>query len=147
MDASTIDLCLAAFPWASFRRTKGAIKLHVGLDQAGHLPTFISVTDGKAGQTRICARAAAILANLHALAETDPEALSSADFLILMVNSLAARAGRGESTTLDPRQVSILVDGAVELLDQAAAAALDEEAERAAVLEQELASRKSATLH
>ena len=98
-------------------------------------------------QTRIRARAAAILANLHALAEMDPETLSSADFLILMVNSLAARAGRGESTTLDPRQVSILVDGAVELLDQAAAAALDEEAERAAVLERELASRKSATLH
>ena len=98
-------------------------------------------------QTRIRARAAAILANLHALAETDPEALSSDDFLILMVNSLAARAGRGESTTLDPRQVSILVDGAVELLDQAAAASLDEEAERAAVLERELASRKSATLH
>ena len=37
IDASTIDLCLAAFPWASFRRTKGAIKLHIGLDQAGHL--------------------------------------------------------------------------------------------------------------
>ena len=37
VDASTIDLCLAAFPWASFRRTKGAIKLHVGVDQAGHL--------------------------------------------------------------------------------------------------------------
>ena len=100
-------------------------------------------------QTRIRARAAAILANLHALAETDPEALSSADFLILMVNSLAAlaaRAGRGESTTLDPRQVSILVDGAVELLDQAAAAALDAEDARAAVLERELASRVSAQL-
>ena len=95
-------------------------------------------------QTRIRARAAAILANLHALAETDPEALSSADFLILMVNS---RAGRGESTTLDPRQVSILVDGAVELLDQAAVAALDAEDARAAVLKRELASRKSATLH
>ena len=51
VDASTIDLCLAAFPWASFRRTKGAIKLHVGVDQAGHLPTFISVTDGKTGVT------------------------------------------------------------------------------------------------
>ena len=98
-------------------------------------------------QTQIRARAAAMLAELQRLAETDPERLSSADFLILMVNSLAARAGRGESTTLDPRQVSILVDGAVELLDQAAAAALDEEAERAAVLERELASRKSATLH
>ena len=32
IDATTIDVCLAAFPWASFRRTKGAIKLHVGLD-------------------------------------------------------------------------------------------------------------------
>ena len=53
MDASTIDLCLAAFPWASFRRTKGAIKLHVGLDQAGHLPTFISVTDGKTGDVTV----------------------------------------------------------------------------------------------
>ena len=53
VDASTIDLCLAAFPWASFRRTKGAIKLHVGLDQAGHLPTFISVTDGKAGDVTV----------------------------------------------------------------------------------------------
>ena len=47
VDASTIDLCLSVFPWASFRRTKGAIKLHVGLDQAGHLPSFLSVTDGK----------------------------------------------------------------------------------------------------
>ncbi len=53
VDASTIDLCLAAFPWASFRRTKGAIKLHVGLDQAGHLPSFLSVTDGKAGDVTV----------------------------------------------------------------------------------------------
>ena len=38
VDASTIDLCLAAFPWASFRRTKGAIKLHVGLDAVQSMP-------------------------------------------------------------------------------------------------------------
>ena len=38
---------------ASFRRTKGAIKLHVGVDQAGHLPTFISVTDGKTGDVTV----------------------------------------------------------------------------------------------
>ena len=81
-------------------------------------------------QTRIRARGAAMLADLRRLVDTDPARLSSADFLILMVNSLASRAARGESTTLDPRQVSILVDGAVELLDQAAAAALDEDAER-----------------
>ena len=44
VDSSTIDLCLAAFPWASFRRTKAAVKLHVGLDQAGQLPSFVSIT-------------------------------------------------------------------------------------------------------
>ena len=53
VDASTIDLCLAVFPWASFRRTKAAVKLHVGLDQAGHLPSFVSVTDGKTGDVTV----------------------------------------------------------------------------------------------
>ena len=52
VDATTIDLCLAVFPWASFRRTKAAIKLHIGLDQAGHLPSFVSVTEGKTGDVK-----------------------------------------------------------------------------------------------
>jgi len=47
LDASTIDLCLSVFPWAHFRKTKGAINLHVGLDHEGYLPTFVSMTDGK----------------------------------------------------------------------------------------------------
>ena len=47
LDASTIDLCLAVFPWAEFRTTKGAIKLHVGLNHDGYLPEFVTVTDGK----------------------------------------------------------------------------------------------------
>jgi putative transposase len=47
LDATTIDLCLSAFPWADFRTTKGAIKLHVGLNHAGYLPEFVSITDGK----------------------------------------------------------------------------------------------------
>jgi hypothetical protein len=47
LDASTIDLCLSAFPWADFRTTKGAIKLHIGLNHAGHLPEFVTITDGK----------------------------------------------------------------------------------------------------
>ena len=47
LDASTIDLCLTAFPWADFRTTKGAIKLHVGLNHAGYLPEFVTITDGK----------------------------------------------------------------------------------------------------
>ena len=47
LDASTINLCLAAFPWATFRQKKGAIKLHVGLDADGYLPEFVDVTNGK----------------------------------------------------------------------------------------------------
>ena len=47
LDATTIDLCLSVFPWAEFRSTKGAIKLHVGLNHSGYLPEFVTVTDGK----------------------------------------------------------------------------------------------------
>jgi len=43
------DLCLSVFPWAEFRTTKGAIKLHVGLNHSGHIPEFVTVTDGKVG--------------------------------------------------------------------------------------------------
>lgn len=47
LDATHIDLCLAVFDWAEYSTTKGAIKVHVGLDHAGHLPSFVRVTDGK----------------------------------------------------------------------------------------------------
>ena len=47
LDSTTIDLCLQLFPWARFRRTKGAIKLHTLLDLRGSIPTFISISDGK----------------------------------------------------------------------------------------------------
>jgi len=47
LDASTIDLCLSVFPWATFRQTKAAIKLHTLLDLRGNIPTFIHITDGK----------------------------------------------------------------------------------------------------
>jgi hypothetical protein len=47
LDASTIDLCLSAFPWAEFRSTKGTVKLHVGLNHRGYLPEFVTITDGK----------------------------------------------------------------------------------------------------
>jgi hypothetical protein len=45
-DASVIDLCLSVFPWAKFRRTKGAIKLHALLDHDGHIPSFVRITTG-----------------------------------------------------------------------------------------------------
>lgn len=47
LDATTIDLCLSMFPWANFRRAKGAIKLHTLLDLRGNIPTFIHISDGK----------------------------------------------------------------------------------------------------
>ena len=53
MDATTIDLCLSMFPWAQFRRTKGAIKLHTLLDLRGNIPTFIHISDGKEHEVNI----------------------------------------------------------------------------------------------
>ena len=47
LDASTIDLCLSVFPWALFRATKSAVKLHTLLDLRGNIPTFIHISDGK----------------------------------------------------------------------------------------------------
>ena len=47
LDASTIDLCLSLFPWARFRRSKSAVKLHTLLDLRGNIPSFIWITDGK----------------------------------------------------------------------------------------------------
>jgi IS4 transposase len=47
LDSTTIDLCLELFPWAKFRRTKAAIKLHTLIDVRGSIPTFIHITDGK----------------------------------------------------------------------------------------------------
>jgi hypothetical protein len=47
LDASTIDLCLSMFPWARFRRTKGAVKLHALLNLQGNIPEFILISDGK----------------------------------------------------------------------------------------------------
>lgn len=47
LDSTTIDLCLSLFPWARFRRTKGAIKLHTLMNLRGSIPEFILISDGK----------------------------------------------------------------------------------------------------
>jgi hypothetical protein len=47
LDATTIDLCLSMFPWARFRTTKAAVKLHTLLDLRGSIPSFIHISDGK----------------------------------------------------------------------------------------------------
>jgi len=53
LDSTTIDLCLALFPWARFRQHKGAVKMHTLLDLHGNIPTFISITSGKVHDVNI----------------------------------------------------------------------------------------------
>ncbi len=56
LDASTIDLSLSLFDWAHFRRTKGAVKLHLLLDHDGYLPSFAVVTPGKTSDIKVARR-------------------------------------------------------------------------------------------
>jgi Domain of unknown function (DUF4372)/Transposase DDE domain len=53
MDSSSIDLCASLFDWARFKRTKGAVKLHLLLDHDGYLPAFACLTDGKASDIQV----------------------------------------------------------------------------------------------
>lgn len=53
LDMTVIDLCAELFPWAVFRRTKGAVKLHFTLDHDGYLPTMLVITDGKHHETPV----------------------------------------------------------------------------------------------
>lgn len=52
LDSTTISLCLNLFPWAEFRRTKGAVKLHLLLDHDGYLPSYAYISDGKQHESR-----------------------------------------------------------------------------------------------
>jgi hypothetical protein len=53
LDSTTIDLCLALFPWARFRRHKGAVKLHTLIDLRGNIPYFIRITHGKTADVKV----------------------------------------------------------------------------------------------
>ncbi|MFZ2524867.1 MAG: IS4 family transposase [Candidatus Ferrigenium altingense] len=53
LDATTIDLCLSMFPWAPFRSTKAAVKLHTLLDLRGNIPAFIHISDGKTHEVNV----------------------------------------------------------------------------------------------
>lgn len=53
LDATTIDLCLSVFPWAPFRSTKAAVKLHTLLDLRGNIPSFLYISDGKVHEVNI----------------------------------------------------------------------------------------------
>ena len=47
LDSSTIDLCLSLFPWAKFRKSKSAVKMHTLLNLHGNIPTYLNISDGK----------------------------------------------------------------------------------------------------
>jgi transposase len=83
LDSTTIDLCLSLFPWARFRKHKGAIKLHTLIDLRGNIPSFTRITDGKVhdvnvlddlipepGSFYIMDRGYLDFARLHALAQS-----------------------------------------------------------------------------
>ena len=53
LDATMIELCAEVFPWATFRRTKGAVKLHCTLDHDGYVPTVVVITEGKRRETPV----------------------------------------------------------------------------------------------
>ena len=53
LDTTTIDLCLSVFPWAPFRTTKAAVKLHTLLDLRGNIPSFIHISDGKMHEVNV----------------------------------------------------------------------------------------------
>jgi hypothetical protein len=53
LDATIIDLCLSVFPWARYRQTTGAIKLHTLLDLKGNIPSFIAITQGRVHEVNI----------------------------------------------------------------------------------------------
>ena len=53
LDATTIDLCLSLFPWARFRKAKGAVRLHTLLDLRGNIPSFIHISDGKLHEVNV----------------------------------------------------------------------------------------------
>jgi len=57
IDATTIDLCLSIFPWAKYRKTKGAMKLHFLYEHAGSLPSFLVITEGRNADIRVAKEA------------------------------------------------------------------------------------------
>jgi hypothetical protein len=52
-DSTTLDLCLSLFPWAEFRKTKAAVKMHTLIDLRGSIPTFVVVTTGKVADVKM----------------------------------------------------------------------------------------------
>jgi Domain of unknown function (DUF4372)/Transposase DDE domain len=119
LDSTTIDLCLSVFPWAPFRTTKAAVKMHTLLDLRGNIPSFIHISDGKlhdvnvldvlvpeAGAIYVMDRGYLDFARLHTLQ------LASAFFVTRAKSNLDAR--RVYSAVTD-RSIGIMCDQTIAL--------------------------------
>jgi hypothetical protein len=119
LDSTTIDLCLSMFPWAPFRATKAAVKMHTLLDLRGNIPTFIHISDGKlhdvnvldvlvpeAGATYVMDRGYLDFERLHALHQ------AGAFFVTRAKSNLSAR--RVYSAATD-RSTGIICDQTIAL--------------------------------
>ena len=90
LDSTTIDLCLALFPWAEFRKHKGAVKLHTLLDLHGNIPSVVIITTGKVHDVNILDR---LLIEPGAIYVMDRGYL---DFVIIGVKSYQKHRGKRE---------------------------------------------------
>ena len=99
LDSTTIALCLSVFPWAHFRTTKAAVKMHTLLDLRGNIPSFIHISDGK-------------LHDVHALDMLLPEAVSQSTSWIVATSTLPAFmccTKPGPSSSRVPSGTSMLI--------------------------------------
>ena len=106
LDSTTIDLCLSLFPWALFRTTKSAVKMHTLLDLRGNIPTFIHISDGKLGDVKILD---VLVLEVGAIYVMDRGYLDFAR-LYLMHQALAFFVTRAKSNTKLRRSYSAPVD-------------------------------------
>jgi hypothetical protein len=106
LDSTTIDLCLALFPWARFRRRKAALKLHTLLDLRGNIPTFIRVTDGKVHDVNMLDE---IMPEAGAFYVMDPGYIDFQRLFVLTLSS-AFFVVRTKSNVLLQRRYSHAVD-------------------------------------
>ena len=106
LDSTTIDLCLALFPWARFRRRKAAVKMHTLLDLRGNIPAFVHITDGKVHDVNVLDQ---IVPEAGAFYVMDRGYI---DFERLFVLTLSAAffVGRTKSNVLLQRRYSHPVD-------------------------------------
>ena len=107
LDSTTVNLCLSAFPWAKFRRTKGAVKVHVGLDHQGYLPSFVRVTDGKTSDI-VAARALTLPPGSIVAADR-----AYVDFAWISGSPKTGVGGLRSNRWAPPRVASVLPDNCV----------------------------------